>query len=113
MQIKTKCGRKSVQASKFNLTTVAGGSSVKSHHSLFGNHKRGKGLKNTKLWMNYVIVYGHGWVKELILGVKHFSVVGKGNMAMEGASITWLVLIALSLTSCHFSNVNGKLLNSD
>ena len=34
-------------------------------------------------------------------------------MAMEGASITWLVLIALSLTSCHFSNVNGKLLNSD
>lgn len=34
-------------------------------------------------------------------------------MAMEGASITWLVLIALGLTSCHFSNVNGKLLNSD
>ena len=49
----------------------------------------------------------------LILRVKHFPVVGKGNMAMEGASITWLVLIALSLTSCHFSNVNGKLLNSD
>lgn len=75
----------------------------------FGDHKREKRLETTQLWMNYVIVYGHGWVKGLILRVKHFPVLDKGNMAMERASLTWLVLVALSLTSCQFSNVGGKL----
>lgn len=90
-----------------------GGLFVKSYYLLFGNYKWGKGLKNIKLWMNYVIVYGYGWVKELIFGVKYFFVVGKGNMVMEGVSIIWLVLIVLSFILCYFLNVNGKLFNSD
>lgn len=90
------------------LTTSTGGACVPLHYSLFADSKREIRLWVSKLCMKYVIVFRLDESRVTYFVLSTFSLKKTENMTIGRIILTWLSVVAVSLTLCQGAQKFGK-----